>query len=319
MRTLNRLLVTACDIVVFMSVTGLIFSPSIYSKNNPPDIEEDGDGPGRSKDRRADPCNHLPDPPGNAKGHDKKCPPLGSSSGIAKGDFNGDSFGDLAIGVPHEDLGSIADAGLVTVIYGSVNRLVANGGGVPANQFWHQDSPNVLEQSESNDDFGSVLAAGDFDDNGCADLAIGVPREDFDDALPTVANSGAVNVIYGQPGGLNAGSLPVSQFWHQNTSGIVDDAETEDRFGSTLTAWDFNGDSVSDLAIGVPREDVVTGGVNITDAGQVHILRGRRTILTSIAPQIGGLTSALSTFFHQDSPGVSNSVESGDQFGKALY
>ena len=33
-------------------------------------------------------------------------------------DFNGDGFADLAIGVPGEDIGSVASAGAVNVIYG---------------------------------------------------------------------------------------------------------------------------------------------------------------------------------------------------------
>src|SRR5215217_6194212 len=61
---------------------------------------------GQGDEHRADPCDHLPETPGEAKGHDKKCPPFGSSSGIAKGDFNGDTFGDLAVGVPGEDGGA---------------------------------------------------------------------------------------------------------------------------------------------------------------------------------------------------------------------
>ena len=32
------------------------------------------------------------------------------------GDFNGDGYDDLAVGVPDEDLGSIVDAGAVNVI-----------------------------------------------------------------------------------------------------------------------------------------------------------------------------------------------------------
>lgn len=38
---------------------------------------------------------------------------------IASGDFNGDGIGDLAVGVPDEDLGSGTDAGWVTVLFGS--------------------------------------------------------------------------------------------------------------------------------------------------------------------------------------------------------
>src|SRR5437588_5993112 len=48
----------------------------------------------------------------------------GSSSGISKGDFNGDGFADLAIGIPHQETpaGTI-DAGAVIVIYGTLAGL----------------------------------------------------------------------------------------------------------------------------------------------------------------------------------------------------
>src|SRR5437762_7736518 len=46
----------------------------------------------------SDPCDHQP--AGKAFGWNRQCPPRGSSAGVAKGDFNGDGFADLAIGVP---------------------------------------------------------------------------------------------------------------------------------------------------------------------------------------------------------------------------
>jgi len=55
---------------------------------------------GQGDVNRADPCAHLPNPPGNANGIDQQCPAIGSSSGVSKGDFNGDGVADLAIGVP---------------------------------------------------------------------------------------------------------------------------------------------------------------------------------------------------------------------------
>ncbi len=55
---------------------------------------------------------------------------------LACGDFNGDGFDDLAIGVPLEDIGAIGNAGAVNVLYGSVAGLTASG-----DQLWHQDSP----------------------------------------------------------------------------------------------------------------------------------------------------------------------------------
>ena len=36
----------------------------------------------------------------------------------APDDFNGDWYADLAIGVPDENIGSVADAGAVNILYG---------------------------------------------------------------------------------------------------------------------------------------------------------------------------------------------------------
>jgi hypothetical protein len=49
-------------------------------------------------------------------------------SAQAAGDFNGDGFADLAAGASGEDVGSIADAGAVSVLPGSAGGLTATGG-----------------------------------------------------------------------------------------------------------------------------------------------------------------------------------------------
>ncbi|MCB0978520.1 MAG: FG-GAP repeat protein, partial [Acidimicrobiales bacterium] len=46
-----------------------------------------------------------------------------SERGIAHGDFDGDGVDDLAIGVPGENVGSVVDAGVVNLIYGSRSGL----------------------------------------------------------------------------------------------------------------------------------------------------------------------------------------------------
>ena len=91
--------------------------------------------------------------------------------------------------------------------------------------------------------------AQDFNGDGFADLAIGVPGE----SVGSVTGAGAVNVIYGSSIGLTATG---NQFWTQDKLGIGNSAEPFDRFGDSLAWGDFNGDGFSDLAIGVPYEDV---------------------------------------------------------------
>jgi FG-GAP repeat len=144
------------------------------------------------------------------------------AAGQLKADFNGDGFADLAVGVPDEDVGTITNAGAVNVLYGSGTGLSAAG-----NQLWHQDSGGILDGAEADDIFGWALAAGDFNGDGFADLAVGVPGE----SVGTISFAGVVNVLYGSGSGLSATG---NQLWHQDRSGVADVAEADDHFGLGL-------------------------------------------------------------------------------------
>jgi hypothetical protein len=211
---------------------------------------------------------------------------------LAVGDFDRDGFADLAIGVLDEDVGSIADAGAVNVLYGTPGGLTGAGG-----QIFTQNSPGVGSAAEPGDSFGFALAAGDFDHDGFADLAIGAPDEN----AGTIANAGAVNVLYGAAGGLTGVG---SQIFTQNSLGVPGVAERDDNFGYALAAGDFDSEGFADLAIGAPGEDVGT----LDRGGAVNILPG----------SAGGLTGPGSQIFTQNSPGVPGGTELGDNLGLAL-
>ncbi len=179
---------------------------------------------------------------------------------VAAGDFNGDAIDDLATGAPGED----GARGSVHITYGSADGLSGVG-----DEVWSQATPGILGTRESGDRFGNTLAAGDFDGNGIADLAIGVTGE----SIGAINNAGAVNVIYGQNGGL---STTGNQVWDQGD--VIGSApEVDDRFGEVLVAGDFNGDGYDDLGIGVPFEDLFEH----TDAGIVHVIYGSASGLTA--------------------------------------
>jgi hypothetical protein len=212
---------------------------------------------------------------------------------LAAADFDGDGRDDLAVGVVYEDVGNVANAGAVNVIYGSADGLTAAG-----DWWFHQDTPDILDAVLINEMFGWALAAGDFDGNGYADLAIGVPGED----CGSTSSAGAVHVVFGSSAGLTAAG---NQFWHQDIFGVQDTAEAWDRLGRALAVGDFDGDGYDDLVIGVPYEDVGS----TVDAGAVNVMYGAD----------GGLTITGNWWFHQDTPGfLDTPAEEYDYFGQAL-
>jgi hypothetical protein len=209
---------------------------------------------------------------------------------LASGDFNNDSFDDLAVGAPFEAVGSVIDGGSVTALYGSAGKLTGVG-----SQLFTQNSPGVGSAAEPSDLFGLALAAGDFNNDSLDDLAVGTPGE----AVSAIFSAGAVNVLRGSASKLTGVG---SQLLTQNSAG-GSAAEQEDFFGDALAAGDFNSDGFADLAIGVPFENAGS----IVDAGAVNVLRGSAGLLTRVGSQL--LT--------QNSAGGS-AAEVGDLFGATL-
>jgi FKBP-type peptidyl-prolyl cis-trans isomerase len=210
-------------------------------------------------------------------------------AGLAVGDFNGDGIADLAIGVPGQTVSGAAGAGAVYILYGSRAAGLKTTGA----QLWTQNSTNIQGVSEAGDHFGAALAVGDFNDDHHLDLAVGVPNE----AIVSTANAGAVNIIFGAQGGLNAKN-------NQIFYGVNGGAAAGDLFGSALAVGDFNADGFRDLAIGSPGRT----SSGLAGAGVVNVLYGTG---------IGLQTKNMQTWA-AGSGGVMGTATAAGKFGASL-
>ncbi|MBO0700890.1 MAG: FG-GAP repeat protein [Zavarzinella sp.] len=209
---------------------------------------------------------------------------------LAAGDFNGDGYDDLAIGVPGEN----NNGGAVEVLYGSPNGLTTTG-----SELWSQATAGVTDFQEAGDLFGWSLATGRFDADGYTDLMVGVPEEDG-----VATDEGAILELRGSNGGLTATG---NQEWTETTTGVPGDPEKGDWLGWSLAAGNFNGDAYCDIAAGLPGESVGT----VIAAGAVDVLySGPGGPATASGP--------ANQIWDRDSTGVDDVPRDGAQFGYSL-
>ncbi len=208
---------------------------------------------------------------------------------LAVGNFNGDEYEDLAVGVPYEGTGGEVDTGMVAILFGSAQGLLPS-----STEAFTQDSL-VSASNEAGDRMGWSLAAGNFNGDNYDDLAVGIPYENTDGAV----NAGLVGIFFGSAQGL----LPSNSEAITQNSLINSTNEKNDYFGYALAAGNFNGDAYEDLAVGIPGED--TDGA--VDTGLVGIFFGSAQ----------GLIPSNSQAFTQNSINRARNEE-GDQLGKAL-
>ena len=121
---------------------------------------------------------------------------------LAVGDYDGDGYDDLAIAAPSEDtvapfgtgicghLGLCDDIGLVQIIWGRDGGLFENQA---TTLDFFQAQFDTHEPLTLPMNMGACLAAGDYDQDGIDDLAIGAPGSDFGENA-----DGALSLMHGE-------------------------------------------------------------------------------------------------------------------------
>ncbi|MYX94493.1 trypsin-like serine protease [Streptomyces sp. SID486] len=201
---------------------------------------------------------------------------------LATVDYNKDGYTDLAVSSPYEDAGSIADVGMVSVIYGSPAGL---GKGRASDNYAQGEGNGSLKEAgkEKGDLLGYSIAAGVTRDNEPY-VVIGDPGED----VGSVTDAGSVVYVHG------ATNVFLSQ-----DAGLPGSPEAGDRVGTSVAA------DMTNIVVGEPGEDIG----DKADAGGVAVLTHNLGL---------NLKPILRAGLDQDSDKISGSAEKGDAFGQSV-
>ncbi|NJK31370.1 MAG: VWA domain-containing protein [Deltaproteobacteria bacterium] len=199
------------------------------------------------------------------------------------GDFDGDGHQDRLWGEPDYDSGR--------------GRIVVDYADDATPDYWHRETAGILGTAAVDDNFGAVVVAGDFNDDGYDDVAIGAPLADFGG----LTQAGEIHIIYGSSGGLTSIG---DQLWNTDSAGMYGIGESDEYFGSRMSVGDFNCDGYDDIVVGMPDE--VVGSVD--EAGVIHAIYGSS----------GGITSTGNDLYYQGYSGANGTPEANDRFGETL-
>jgi hypothetical protein len=208
-----------------------------------------------------------------------------SVSGVsgAGADFDGDGKVDLAIGDPDATVSGQARAGRVHIAYGDGVTQTITSNNIPDND------------NGAGERFGFSMDTVDWNGDGCTDLFIGAPFENWSNN--TLPEAGVVVFIPGSPAGLDAS---LSKNWSAAIHG-ADSSKANTRFGWDLAAGLDAADKPY-LVVGMPgRDTTTTSGETLVDIGSAIYIR-----------------PTAAKMFNQNSASFSDSAESGDMFGYSV-
>jgi hypothetical protein len=140
----------------------------------------------------------------------------GFGGAVSIGDADGDGYGDLAIGVVFEDVGTIEDTGATILMNGSASGVSRTGARTVT-----QDTAGVPGSAEAIDYFGSDVLLADVTKDGHAEFTVTAGFED--------EGIGAITTLRGSAGG------PVTEGARTFGPGSLGQTRSYGAFGTGLT------------------------------------------------------------------------------------
>ncbi|MQY15177.1 hypothetical protein SRB5_53550 [Streptomyces sp. RB5] len=176
---------------------------------------------------------------------------------LTTGDLNKDTYPDVIVGQPDDVTG-----GRITAYYGS-----ATGLDTTRTTVIDQETTGVPGASETGDDMGASVSAGDVNHDGYTDVLTGAPGEDI--AVDTVdtPDTGTSLLLYGSATGLTGTNSRALNQDESDTSGsITGSAEPGDTTGTATALLDATGDGYADIALGCAGENTGDGIILMINA-----------------------------------------------------
>ncbi|WP_328399052.1 FG-GAP repeat protein [Streptomyces sp. NBC_00390] len=259
----------------------------------------------------------------------------GFGKAVATGDLDADGYDDAIVGIPGEDIGTVKDAGGITILWGSSRGLSG------ANSEWLETADPTEGQQ-----FGSAVAAARFSPDTPGDQLAVLQRDNLElyaydsvpqpqsaplertartrlsagaqarDILPRSLTTGDYDdngladlVVSGVTAGPEEPGHGWSSFYSGQVQGLV--YERDLRGGPVAASGDINNDGYDDLVTGEPHSP--NDGGDWMTGGQVGVYYG-----SPDGPL--GIDGADSPpqWWTQNSPGVPGTAERADGWGTDL-
>lgn len=225
------------------------------------------------------------------------------------GDFNGDGFEDLAIGVPDSNLVNTS-GGYAYLVFGQAGATRSD---LAMSAFTGADGIAVTGAAGA-DRLGSVVdISGDLNGDGFDDLVIVSSQADA-----AVSNSGTAYVVWGSatPANINIAGFNTTDGFTNANGFVIAGYESAGYLGYFLSTdprnaqyldarGDFNGDGIDDLLIGHDRSDL-----NGASSGMAYLVFGQ-TGATRANLRLDTFTSGFSFY---TSAGADNEVGHSVQY-----